>query len=66
MAKERREEEEVNRHLRLKVEALRAPARIARLAEKQLHMSAPGPGDSIVIQRAMAADPPPRSVVAQR
>jgi cell division protein FtsL len=66
MAKERREEEEVNRHLRLKVEALRAPARIARLAEKQLHMSAPGPGDSIVIQRAIAADPPPRSVVAQR
>jgi len=66
MAKERREEEEVNRHLRLSVEALRAPARIARLAEQQLHMTPPGPGDAIVIERAMAADPPPRSVVARR
>jgi hypothetical protein len=65
MAKDRREEEEVNRHLRLQIEALRAPGRIARLAA-QLHMSPPGPGDSIVIERAMAADLPPRSVVARR
>ena len=65
MAKDRREEEEVNRHLRLQEEALRSPARIAHLAA-QLHMTAPGPGDSIVVDRAASAEPPPRSVVALR
>src|SRR5690242_10356859 len=42
MARARREAEEVNRHLRLQVEALRAPTRIAALAQK-LHMGPPGP-----------------------
>jgi hypothetical protein len=65
MARDRREEEEVNRHLRLQEEALRAPARFAHLAA-QLHMTPPGPGDSIVVDRAASADPPPRSVVALR
>lgn len=63
---ERTREEDVNRHLRLKVEALRSPTRIATIAEKDLHMTAPGPGDAIVLERATPAEPPARSVVARR
>jgi hypothetical protein len=65
MKTERREQEEINRHLRLQLEVLKSPTRIARLAER-LHMAAPGPADSIVIERATPAEPPARSVVAQR
>jgi hypothetical protein len=66
MKADRVEEEEVNRHLRLQLAALRSPARIARLAERELHMKAPGPGESIVLERAVAAEPPERSLVARR
>jgi cell division protein FtsL len=66
MQNARRQEEDVNRHLRLQVEALKSPTRIARLAESRLHMAPPGPGDAIVLERALPAEPPARSVVAQR
>jgi|SRR5688572_10879701 cell division protein FtsL len=66
MQKERAAEEEVNRHLRLEIETLRAPARIERLATGRLRMVQPGPEDASVIERVVPAPPPPRSVVAQR
>jgi cell division protein FtsL len=66
MQRERAAEEEINRHLRLEIETLRAPARIERLATSRLKMVAPGPGDASVIERVVPAPPPPRSVVAQR
>src|ERR671935_2759461 len=43
MQRERAAEEEINRHLRLEIETLRAPARIERLATTRLKMVAPGP-----------------------
>jgi cell division protein FtsL len=66
MQKERAAAEEINRHLRLEIETLRAPARIERLATGRLGMVAPGPDDTSVIERVIPAPPPPRSVVAQR
>ena len=66
MQKDRASEDEINRHLRLEIDTLRSPARIERIAIGQLHMIAPGPGDSSVIERVLPTSPPPRSVVAQR
>jgi len=66
MQKERAAEEEINRHLRLEIETLRAPARIERLATERLHMVAPGAEDAAVIERVVSAPPPPRAVVARR
>jgi len=66
MQKERAAEEEVNRHLRLEIETLRAPARIERIATGRLRMVQPGPDDASVIERVVPAPAPPRSVVAQR
>jgi cell division protein FtsL len=66
MQRERAAAEEINRHLRLEIETLRAPARIERLATGRLGMVVPGPDDTSVIERVIPAPPPPRSVVAQR
>ena len=66
MQKERATEEDINRHLRLEIETLRAPDRIERLATTRLHMIAPGPDDAAVIERVMSTPPPPKSVVALR
>jgi cell division protein FtsL len=65
MQRARHEEEEVNRHLRLQVQVLRSPQRIASMA-RDLHMVEPGSGEAMVIERAVAAEPPARSVVARR
>ncbi len=66
MQRERAEQEEIARHLRLELETLRSPARIERLAMKQLRMVAPGAGDAEIIPRVVAPPAPPRSVVARR
>jgi cell division protein FtsL len=66
MQQERAAEEEINRHLRLEVDTLRAPARIERLATGRLGMVAPAAGDATVIERVIATPPPPKSVVARR
>jgi cell division protein FtsL len=66
MQKERATQEEINRHLRLEIETLRAPERIERLATVRLNMVAPGPGEAAVIERVVASPPPPKSVVARR
>jgi cell division protein FtsL len=65
MLQQRAEEELVNRHLRLEVETLKAPARVERVATGKLRMVAPTPTDSTVIERVTPAVPP-RSVVARR
>ena len=64
--KERAEEAEINRHLRLEIDTLRSPVRIERLATERLQMISPGPGDASVIERVLPTPPPPRSVVARR
>ena len=66
LQKQRAEEDEINRHLRLEIEVLKSPARIERMATGQLHMVPPGPDDAAVIERVVPVQPPPRSVVAQR
>ena len=66
LERERANEEEINRHLRLEIETLRSPARIERLATERLHMVSPGPDDASVIERVLPSVPPPRSVVASR
>jgi cell division protein FtsL len=66
MQQERATQEEINRHLRLEIETLKAPARIERLATGRLRMVAPGAGEATVIERVVSTPPPPKSVVAQR
>ena len=57
---------EINRHLRLEIETLRAPARIERIATERLHFVTPGNDDAMVIERVMPAAEPDRSIVATR
>jgi cell division protein FtsL len=66
MQQQRADEEEIRRHLRLEIEALRAPGRIEQVAIDELRMVAPGPADAAVIERVVQAEAPPRSVVARR
>jgi cell division protein FtsL len=64
MQRQRGDEEESGRHLRLEIETLRAPKRIEQLAIEELRMVAPGPGQAIVIERAVAPEPPEKTMVA--
>jgi cell division protein FtsL len=65
MERERGDEEEINRHLRLEVETLKSPQRIEALAIKQLHLVTPEIGAAIIIERVIPAVPPPASIVAR-
>ena len=65
MQKERSDEEEINRHLRLEIETLKSPQRIEALATGKLKLVAPQAGAAIVIERVVPPDPPPASVVAK-
>ena len=66
MQQQRADEDEIRRHLRLEIEALRSPGRIEQVATEELHMVAPGPADAAVIERVVQTPAPPRSVVARR
>jgi cell division protein FtsL len=66
MQRERATEAEINRHLRLEVETLRAPQRIEKLATERMGMVAPGADEAIVIERVRPADLPAKSLVATR
>jgi len=66
MQRERAVETEINRHLNLEIETLRAPQRIEKLAIGRLHMIQPGPNDAIVLERVTQPVPPSRSIVASR
>lgn len=66
MQQERAAEEDINRHLRLEIETLRAPRRIEKIAIEQLHLVPPSRGQAIVIERVTPAAPPEKSIVASR
>jgi len=66
MQQQRAVEADVNRHLRLEVQTLKAPERIERLALGRLRMVMPRPEDASVIERVVETPVPPRSVVASR
>src|SRR6188474_3649506 len=50
MQRERAAETEINRHLRLELETLRAAQRIEKLATEQLGMIEPGPNDTVILE----------------
>jgi len=66
MKRERAAEEETARQLRLEIETLKSPKRIEELATQKLHLVAPTRDEAIVIERVVPAEPPARSVIAQR
>jgi cell division protein FtsL len=66
MQRDRAAESEINRHLRLEMETLRAPQRIEKLATDRLGMIAPSDAEAVVIERVNPPAPPARSVVAVR
>ena len=55
MRQEYARQRELNRHLRLDVEALRSPARIERVAVGRLHMVAPAGPEVVVLEHAPEA-----------
>jgi cell division protein FtsL len=59
-------EQEATRHLRVEIEALRAPQRIEKLATERLRLVAPTSDEAIVIERVLPVDPPAKSVIARR
>ena len=66
LQQERVAEEEVNRHLKLEIETLRAPRRIEDMAIRTLHMVEPDPGAVVIIERVATPPPPAKSIVAAR
>jgi cell division protein FtsL len=59
-------EEQINRHLRLEVQALQRPQRIEQIARTQLRMVTPGPDEAVVLERVRPAERPALAVVARR
>ena len=66
MQRDRAAESDINRHLRLEMETLRAPQRIEKLATERLGMVTPGDHEAVVLERVATTPPPARSVVASR
>ena len=66
LQRQRAAEEDVNRRLRLEIETLQSPKRIEKLATEQLHLVAPAKDDAVVIERAVPAEPPAKSIIARR
>ena len=64
--RERAAEADINSHLRLEMESLRAPQRIAKLATDRLGMVSPGPAEAVVLERITVPAPPAASLVAAR
>jgi cell division protein FtsL len=65
MQKERGDEGEINRHLRLDIETLKSPERIERMATKDLKLVVPETGAAVIIERVVPPEPPAASVVAK-
>ena len=53
MQRDRAAENDINRHLRLEMETLRAPQRIEKLATERLGMVAPGDGEARLCPRVV-------------
>src|SRR5215208_4948933 len=62
MQQERAAEEEVNRRLRLEIETLRSPARIERIAIRDLHLVVPARDQAIVLERVTPSAAPEKSI----
>ena len=56
MQRDRAAENDINRHLRLEMETLRAPQRIEKLATERLGMVAPRDGEAVVLERVAPQD----------
>jgi cell division protein FtsL len=65
MQKDLSNEVEINRHLRLEIETLKAPQRIEALALGRLKLVTPQTDAAVVIERVVPPEPPPASVVAK-
>ena len=66
MERERSEQLDLNRHLRLEIETLSAPQRIERLATAELGLAAPAAAGVRVVERQAAPPPPDRALIADR
>ena len=66
LQRQRAEQEEINRKLRLEIETLTSPARIEQIATEKLHMVPASPETSVVIERVPAPAPAGKTVVASR
>ena len=66
MEQARARELELNRHLRLEIETLRAPQRIEQIATAELNLVTPTPSEAQVIERIAPMPRPARSMVASR
>ena len=66
MERARKQEVEINRHLRLTIQTLKAPQRIAAIATSQLRMVEPTSAEAVVLERAVPVEPPSKSIVARR
>ena len=66
LQQERAAEEEINRHLKLEIETLRAPSRIEDIATRRLRLVEPKAEQHIVIERVATPAPPAKSIVAAR
>ena len=66
MQRDRAAEAEINRHLQLEIETLRAPQRIEALATERLGMVAPTADEAIVLERVVEPSRPATSLVAVR
>jgi cell division protein FtsL len=64
MQKERADQDNVNRQLRLEIATLKSPKRIETLATQRLHLVAPETGAAVIIERVVPAEPPSASIVA--
>lgn len=66
MQRDRAAESDINRHLRLEMETLRAPQRIEKLATERLGMVSPTATEAVVLERVTPSEAPAKSVVASR
>ena len=66
LERQRAIELQVNRHLRLEIETLRAPERIERIATDVLNLTRPSFSEAQILERVAPAPPPDRSVLAVR
>jgi cell division protein FtsL len=66
LQRQRAEQEEINRKLRLEIETLTSPTRIEQIATEKLHMVPASPETSVVIERVPPSAPAGRAVVASR
>jgi cell division protein FtsL len=66
MQRQHAAELEITRHLRLDIYALRSPARIERMAMRQLGMVTPAAADALVVERVLPSPAPPSSALARK